>query len=274
MKSQQSKQQKKDTKKGGHGAYEWGDTMINCCTGCLHDCIYCYAKHMAISRFKRVEPGQWMHEQIRENDVSKKHKKYDGQVMFPSSHDITSSNLQACMTVLDNLLKAGNRVLIVSKPHLDCIKQICDEFESFKNQILFRFTIGAMDDQILSFWEPNAPSYDERKASLQHAFNEGFATSVSVEPMLDSANIDALIRHLSPYVAHSIWIGTINHLGRLEKHADVVLRQAIEMVRQGQTDAMIKAIYQRHKDNPMIRWKKEIKKIVGIPIPQKNGLDI
>jgi hypothetical protein len=53
----------------------------------------------------------------------------------------------------------------------------------------------------------------------------------------------------------------------------MVLHQAITTIRQGQTDDIIKAIYQRHKDNPLIRWKKEIKKIVGIAIPKSNGLD-
>jgi hypothetical protein len=54
----------------------------------------------------------------------------------------------------------------------------------------------------------------------------------------------------------------------------MVLRQAIKKIKRGQTDAIIKAIYQRHKDNPLIKWKKEIKRVVGIPIPKQNGLDI
>jgi hypothetical protein len=95
-----------------------------------------------------------------------------------------------------------------------------------------------------------------------------------VEPMLDSANIDILISELSPYVTHSIWIGTMNHLGRFEKGTDMVLRQAIDTIRQGQIDAIIKAIYRRYKDNSSIKWKKGIKKVVGIPIPKQNGLDI
>ena len=194
--------------------------------------------------------------------------------MFPSSHDITPDILKECMTVLEKLLKFGNQMLIVSKPHYDCIREICKKFELYKNQILFRFTIGACDDRILSYWEPGAPRYGERKTSLKYAFDQGFRTSVSVEPMLDSANIDALISDLSPYVTHSIWIGTMNHLGRLEKHADAGLKKAIERIRQGQTKAAIKAIYDRHKSNQLLRWKKEIKKIVGIPIPKVNGLDI
>ena len=263
----------KTNRKSRHGTYEWATKTVNCCTGCSHDCRYCYAKSMAL-RFKQITPGQWHSERVRPKDVNRRHKKYIGQVMFPSSHDITPSCLEACMAVLDNLLNAGNRVLIVSKPHLECIKAICEKFAPFKDRILFRFTIGARDEGILAFWEPNAPAYAERKASLQHAFNKGFATSVSVEPMLDSANIDGLISDLSPYVTHSIWIGTMNHLGRFGKGSDMVLWQAIEAIRRGQTDTIIKAIYRRHKGNPMVKWKKEIKRVVGIPVPKQNGLDI
>jgi hypothetical protein len=66
----------------------------------------------------------------------------------------------------------------------------------------------------------------------------------------------------------------MNHLGRCEKGIDMVLRQAANRIRQGQSDTIIRQIYDRHKDNPLIRWKKEIKKVVGIPVPKINGMDI
>jgi DNA repair photolyase len=147
-------------------------------------------------------------------------------------------------------------------------------FKSYRRRILLRFSIGACDDRILSYWEPNAPGYAERKACLQYAYFSNFRTSVSVEPMLDSANIDLLVEDLSPYVTHSIWIGTMNHLERFEKGSDLVLKQATNRIRQGQMDVIIKQIYDRYKNNPLIRWKKEIKKVVGIPVPKINGLDI
>lgn len=228
---------------------------------------------MAI-RFKQVTASQWPLERIRSKDVLKLHKKYDGQVMFPSSHDITPNNLDACLTAMKNLLVTGNRVLVVSKPHLECIKAICEILKPYKRQILFRFTIGACDDRILSFWETNAPGYDERKQCLIYAYQLGFQTSVSVEPMLDSWNIDTLIGELLPYVTNAIWIGTMNNLGRFGKGSDMVLQQAIEKIKRGQTDIIIKSIYQRHKNNPLVKWKKEIKKIVGIPLAEKPGMDI
>jgi DNA repair photolyase len=261
------------TKTVGNGTQEWSVKSINCCSGCSHDCRYCYAKERAI-RCKQLTASQWPLERIRPKDVTMPHKKYDGQVMFPSSHDITPNNLNACLTVLGNLLDSGNRVLVVSKPHLECIKAICERFEAFKDRILYRFTIGAYDDQILAYWETNAPVYDERKASLIHAHESGFQTSISVEPMLDARNIDTLISELMPYVTNAIWIGKMNHLGRFGKDADPAMQAAIDKIRGDQTDSAIKSIYNRHRDNPMIKWKKEIKKVVGIPLAGRNGMDI
>ena len=258
---------KANRKQSKHGTKQWADKTVNYITGCSHDCRYCYAKCMAI-RFNQVIAAEWPFERVRMHDVNRKHKRYSGRVMIPSSHDITPSNLDAGITVIGNLLAAGNYVLIVSKPHLECIKVICDAFTHYRNEfietddgirryrMLFRFSIGACDDRILSFWEPNAPTYDERKASLIYAYEAGFQTSVSAEPMLDSANIDLLINDLSPCVTDSIWIGKMNHLGRFEKGTDMVLRQAVNKIRQGQAGSIIHSIRHRYKNNPLIKFKK------------------
>jgi DNA repair photolyase len=255
----------KKIKNQKHGTREWAAKTVNCCTGCSHDCRYCYAKEMAL-RFRQVPAGQWSSERIRQKDVTRKRPMYPGKVMFPSSHDITHNNLPACVTVLERLLEAGNKVLIVSKPHRDCIEAICQQFGDYREKILFRFTIGACDDTVLSFWEPGAPTYSERIASLQYAFANGFQTSVSVEPMLDSANIDRLIAEVLPYVTETIWIGKMNHLTRFAKNADLQLLSAIQRIEAGQTDDIIRAIYHRHKLNPKIRWKASIKKVVGLSL--------
>jgi DNA repair photolyase len=245
-----------------YGTREWATKTVNCCTGCSHDCVYCYAKGIAV-RFKRMTATQWPNETLRQNDVDRgRRKKFPGWVMMPSSHDITPTNLTGCLTVLEKLLEVGNEVLIVSKPHLDCIQAICQQFESYRDKILFRFTIGACDDSVLSFWEPAAPAYAERKAALQYAYEQSFQTSVSVEPMLDSANIDQLVADLLPHATETIWIGKMNHLGRLAKNADARLLAAIQQIEAGQTDDIIRSIYERHKGNPLIQWKASIKKVV------------
>jgi DNA repair photolyase len=216
---------------------------------------------MAI-KFKQVQPGEWARERIRETDVYKRHPKYPGKVMFPSSHDITETNRNACEKVIDNLIEAGNEVLIVSKPHFETIEALCAAFRPYRRQLQFRFSIGCCDDSFLRFWEPNAPCYAERKAALEYAFKSGFVTSVSVEPMLDSANMDSLVADLMPFVTESIWIGKMNHIGRISKYVDDATRNALAQLDARQSDAIIKAIYARHKDNPMIRWKDSIMRVV------------
>jgi DNA repair photolyase len=218
---------------------------------------------MAI-KFKQVQPGEWAQERIREADVYKRHPKYTGKVMFPSSHDITESNRNACEKVIDNLIEAGNEVLIVSKPHLETIEALCAAYRPYRRQLQFRFSIGSCDDAVLSYWELNAPCYAERKAALDYAFKSGFVTSVSVEPMLDTANIDYLVADLMPYVTETIWIGKMNHISRISKYVDDATRNALAQLDARQSDAIIRSIYARHKDNPMIRWKESIRTVVGI----------
>jgi len=162
-----------------------------------------------------------------EKVITKNFKKRHGRVMFPSSHDITLKSLDNCIIVLKRLLKAGNEVLITTKPNLSCIKKICDSFTEYQSLIQFRFTITSINHELLKFWEPNAPSYEERFESLKYAYHAGFKTSVSIEPFLDKNPIP-LIRQLSPYVSESIWLGKMNYIrrnsfqGHYKKYYDLI----------------------------------------------------
>ena len=255
------------------GFKEWTKYSVNCCSGCSNNCRYCYAKGMAV-RFKQLKLEEWPLERVREKDVIKKQRLYDGRVMFPSSHDITLSNMDACLEVIADLLSAGNHLLIVSKPRIDCIDAICNKFQICKNRILFRFTIGAMDDGILAFWEPGAPTYMERKDSLMLAYDLGFGTSVSIEPMLEVGSVKDLMKDLEPFVSDAIWIGKMNHIEKNLKIADVETVEALKAVEAEQSDASIFEIFEQLKGHPLVKWKESIKKVVGLQIPEEEGLDI
>lgn len=258
----------KENPKSEWGTREWSPYTLNCITGCINDCKYCYAKEMSI-RHKLSTPETWKDEKVRESDILKNIKKYEGRVMFPSSHDIRPEHLVANMKFLQHILEAGNEVLIVSKPNLVSIKAICKVFEKYKDKILFRFSIGSADDKVLKFWEPNAPEFKERLACLKWAHKKGFGTSVSCEPMLDN-NIDKVVKKVSPYVTETIWIGKINHLigvtgrGRLDfnGHNDwATLIIANELIA-WQSDDNIMKLYEQYKNDSKIRWKESIKKVI------------
>ena len=109
---------------------------------------------------------------------------------------------------------------MVSKPHLRCIEELCRDLRPYRDRLLFRFTITARNAAILRFWEPQAPTYAERLACLELAFRQGFATSVSVEPMLDTADVVAMVDELQPFVTHSIWLGKMNRIAERVGDAD------------------------------------------------------
>ncbi len=254
------------------GTYEWAVKNFNIVSGCSHNCKYCYSKEMAI-RFKRKSPDSWKNEELLKSNG--RIGKVSGQVMFPSSHDITPDNIDLSIKAIANILKFGNKILIVSKPHLSCISRICNDFQNSKDNILFRFSIGSSNDSILKFWEENAPLFNERLESLKFAYNNGFKTSVSCEPMLDN-KIENVIELVLPYVTDSIWIGKMNFLIRRLKingYSDKETLYKANQLLEWQKDENIYDLYERYKDNPLIKWKESIKKVLNIEISKRKGLD-
>jgi DNA repair photolyase len=263
--------QKKQTP---HGTQEWAAYNVNIQDGCEHDCRYCYAKTMAL-RFKRATNDSWKKPVIRPHDLTRGFTKRSGRIMFPTAHDITKSNLPACLEVLRKMLAAGNEVLIVSKPRMACITRLCDELACFKTRIVLRFSIGSVNDTVLKFWEPGAPGYSDRLECLKHAHLRGFETSVSCEPMLDG-DIDAVITDVRPYVNDSIWLGKINRLRQILPHncpGDAITLRKAEQLMAFQSDVAIRTLYKRYQHDPLIKWKDSIKQVIGIHRPSIKGLD-
>ena len=260
-------------KKKFYGFKDWAVHSVNCCTGCSNNCRYCYARGMAI-RFKRTTAEQWPLERVRQKDVEMRRKLYTGRVMFPSAHDITPGNFEACMTVLNKLTGAGNQVLIVSKPRFGSIRQICQQFRQDRDKIMFRFTIGSPNDAILRFWEPGAPSFAERLDSLAYAFEAGYQTSVSIEPMLDYEGVIDLILAVDPLVTNAIWLGKMNHIKKNLVIDSAEMEAAVRRIESGQTKERIMVLYEVLRDNPKIKWKSCIKRLLGLPPNEEPGMDI
>jgi DNA repair photolyase len=225
-------------------------------------------------RFKRTTPLEWPKEVVLEHELVKKRRYERGTTMFPTTHDITPGNLQACEMVLKNLLGAGNKVLIVSKPHRVCVQALIQSLAEWKGQILFRFTIGVIDEDLRKLWEPGAPDFAERLDSLRLAYEAGYETSVSIEPLLEPWNVHSLIRNLRPLVTHSIWIGKANQLRQRTSWKLPADHPELVRLLSWQTDDRIREIYENLHDDPLVKWKDSYKEVIGIDRPQKAGLDV
>jgi hypothetical protein len=142
---------------------------------------------------------------------------------------------------------------------------ICGMLKKFKDQILFRFTIGSTNKDACAFWEPGAPTPSERIDALKMAYAAGYATSVSAEPMLGGYD-DAVVLYdaIAAYITVDIWFGKMNFPRQrvdISKPENIAAVEAIEKM---QDDPNILKLYERFKDDPLVSWKESIKKNVGL----------
>jgi len=257
------------------GTREWAPVNANCSVGCSHDCKYCYAKSMAI-RFGRATPETWRIEAPYLHRAAELARKRPTRIMFPTTHDITPAIMDTAMAALTLMLDAGHEMLVVSKPHPECIEGICRDLGRYRNRILFRFTIGSASGGVLRFWEPGAPGFAPRMAALEAAFRAGFRTSVSCEPMLDGRP-QALVEAVAPFVTDSVWLGKINMLRqrlKVNRACDPETLARADELTALQADEPIRALYEVLKSDPKVKWKDSIKQVVGLAQPTEAGLDI
>lgn len=251
-----------DTTRDGTGTREWAEHTVNIAIGCSHDCRYCYAAANA-ARLKLRPRAEWAREEFSRKAGMKSFVKKDGVVMFPTTHDITPFNLEECIRVARLILEAGNQLLVVSKPHLDCVVRLCDDLAAHRDAILFRFTIGTLDPDISSHWEPGAPSPNERLAALVHARVAGFRTSVSVEPLLGGVDTAlAILFAVRPYVTDTVWIGKMNKIALRVAMDTPAARAEAEAIESAQADEEIMRLVAAVGEDPLVRWKDSIQKVI------------
>jgi DNA repair photolyase len=216
-------------------------------------------------RFGRINSLEaWEIMEIDRKKVLASARQFSGVVMFPTTHDLTPEVLPVALTVLRNLLAAGNQVLIVSKPHRAVIRTICRECNDWKKQIQFRFTIGSSSAAVCKLWEPGAPPPRERIEALRYAFGAGYRTSVSMEPMLgDNAEMMALVNRVAPFVTDSVWLGKMN--GVIPQYAQKLpgLKASLQQIHEWQSDERILELYSALQANRQVRWKDSIKEVLG-----------
>jgi DNA repair photolyase len=253
------------TEKRKTGTREWAEVSKNLFIGCKHDCRYCYARARALRIGLIKSPDEWPVMRRNKFRVGNAMARVPGRMMFPTTHDIFPEHIEITIDALIGWLVSGNNMLIVTKPHLDVIQALCAALTDYKKQIVFRFTIGSAENESLAFWEPGAPTFEERYAALSFAYHAGYQTSVSCEPYLDHT-IEDLIYCLSPLVTDTIWIGIMNDIvnrvdnARLTEGGIKFLNTVLCFSQRGH----VEYLYNRLKNNPKVRWKDSIKKMLGL----------
>jgi hypothetical protein len=183
--------------------------------------------------------------------------------MFPTSHDLLPEYERESIATIRNLLDNGNKVLIVTKPHASVIKSICTSFGAAKGDLLFRFTITALNPELSSFWELEAPAPRERIRSLKYAFEHGYSTSVSCEPFLCSVDETCeLVDSVSPHVTDTIWIGKASRIPRKLNSHIPGFAAALDALQSHQTDEEILRLVKRLSKNKTMKWKDSVQDVL------------
>ena len=236
----------------------------NIVVGCVHNCVYCYARAAALENNVIHSADEWARERVVTEKLNEAQSLSPGVLYrFPTHHDITPALLQPSLLYIDKLLRAGNAVEVCSKPHLECIRAICETFQAFTDKLRFCFTIGSTNAATCAWLEPGAPTPEERIEALKLASRCGFKTSVSIEPMLeDEVGTSEVIRRVYPYVTEEISIGRMWSLG---KRISLLGRDREEVLRYFQfvnADKTIKAVYERFNGDSKIVWEKTVTDLV------------
>jgi DNA repair photolyase len=271
------------------GTKEWSEASLNVCVGCAHGCLYCYARANALRRGWIARGEDWTTERIRpENWIRRQRpcrRRVEGTVMLPTTHDLTPATLDACLLALELAVGFGNRVLVVTKPHLPIAQEVIRRLGNFflpefRALIEFRVSLGSYRDPVLRFWEPHAPPAEERLACLAAFHAAGYRTSVSAEPLLSPPDAADLVAMAAARGAEEIWIGALNQIRARTSWALAVgtdadrtrLEREIADLEARQTPAAVRGVYDRLSRLPddvrrRIRWKDSYQRLLGMKGP-------
>jgi DNA repair photolyase len=162
------------------------DYCVNCYTGCLHNCIYCYARFM--KRFTgHDEPwGQFLDIKVNAPEILAKQVRRNppGSVFFSSVCDAyqpAEQKYELSRRCLAILLDAGYHVGILTKSAL--VARDLDIMRG-RDNVEIGMTITTMDESIRTKIEPAASSSAERINTLRRAADAGVRIYTFLGPFM------------------------------------------------------------------------------------------
>lgn len=163
------------------------DYCINPYVGCMHACVYCYARFMR--RFTgHSEPwGHFLDIKLNAPDVLAKElakKPKRGTVLLGSVTDAyqpAEQKYRITRAILEILLEYDFPVSILTKSNL--VLRDMDLLKQFSNCEI-GLTVTSMNEGVARHFEPHASSPEKRVAALETLHQNGIATYAFIGPIL------------------------------------------------------------------------------------------
>ncbi len=162
------------------------DYVINPYVGCIHSCIFCYARFMKRFTGHEEEWGQFLDVKVNGPElIPDRSSKYQGKHIFLSS--VTDPYLP-----LEREYKLTRRIikkLIPLKPSLGILTKsnlVLRDLDLIKqfDQAEIGFSFSSLDENLRRLVEPGASSITSRLNALREVHNEGIKTYVFTSPVL------------------------------------------------------------------------------------------
>lgn len=177
------------------------DWAINHYSGCMHGCIYCYARFICRWRKQKEKWGEFIDVKINAPElIARESKDKRGVVVLCTSSDPylpIEKKYELTRRVLQNL-NPNLKLLILTKS--DLIIRDIELFKRFKSCEL-GLTITTLDENIKEIFEPFSPSSHARLDALKKLKEEGYYTYCFVGPILPYlTDLKEIFKEVSPFV--------------------------------------------------------------------------
>lgn len=193
--------------KGGTKMMSCGMSFkVDLYSGCVHDCCYCYAKHL-ITLYSEWKTKPYsldinLLEKMFE-DAFKNNKKGHIYDLLRERFALRAGSLTDNFQEADLMYGSGLRLLelldkydypcvintkgiIISQPrYLELLKRL-----SKRNLVIVQFSLISLNEQLLKELEPGAPSPKERLDALRIISDNGIPTQVRIAPFIPNVTID------------------------------------------------------------------------------------
>lgn len=217
---------------------ELGGYSLNVYTGCVHACVYCYARYM--QRFHpHPEPwGEFVDVKINAVETLRRQlrRAAPGRVFVSSACDAwqpLEGQLRLTRRCCELLLQHGFEVNAVTKSEL-----VLRDLDLFAGQrASLTVTITTLDERLRQLWEPGAATVDARCRVLEAFRRAGVRTSIMFGPVLpglsDSVeSLTAMFRRAAELGVASFWVDAMNPRPRVwPAVAQLVRRESPELLK-------------------------------------------
>ncbi|MGO8703793.1 MAG: radical SAM protein [Candidatus Brocadiia bacterium] len=207
------------------------DYSLNCYTGCMNGCVYCYARFM--QRFHpHAEPwGAFVDVKVNAVETLRRQlrRARPGDVFMSSACDgwqPIEASRRLTRGCCELLLEGGFSVNVLTKSEL--VMRDFDLFAGRNGRI--GVTLTTLDDRLSRLWEPGASSVAARCRVVAEARRAGLRTGIMFAPLLPflsdtTDSLEAMFERAADLAVDDLWVDALNPRPKVWSSVSDLLRR-------------------------------------------------